>query len=124
MTDSQEAFATEFGRMSANLEQIYDRLTNAINDIMDSTIVSDDQKQRYQEMVEQMTKTILNPVNKKISFLTFKIVEETIKRACLRVQMDAYMPIEADTVAEGFDREAGSTSSYETISHGTRCTWK
>ena len=86
--------------MSANLEQIYDRLTSAINDIMDSTVVSDHNKQRYQEMVEQMTKTILHPVNKKISFLTFKIVEETIKRACLRVQMDAYVPIEADTVNE------------------------
>ena len=48
-------------------------------------MVSEANKQRYQEMVEQMTKTILNPVNKKISFLTFKIVEETIKRACLRV---------------------------------------
>ena len=47
-----------------------------------------------------MTKTIMNPGNKKISFLTFKIVEETIKRACLRVQMDDYMPIEQDTVSE------------------------
>ena len=71
--------------MQGNLEQIYDRLNKAINDIMDSTLVSDENKQRYQEMVEQMTKTIMNPTNKKISFLTFKIVEETIKRACLRV---------------------------------------
>jgi methyl-accepting chemotaxis protein len=85
VTDSQEAFATEFAKMSENIEQIYDRLTKAINDIMDSETVSDENKQRYQEMVEQMTKTILNPTNKKISFLTFKIVEETIKRACLRV---------------------------------------
>ena len=52
---------------------------------MDSTLVSEANKQRYQEMVEQLTKTILNPANKKIAFLTFKIVEETIKRACLRV---------------------------------------
>lgn len=85
VTDSQEAFAAEFAKMSANLESIYDRLTKAINEIMDSTLVSEANKQRYQEMVEQLTKTILNPANKKIAFLTFKIVEETIKRACLRV---------------------------------------
>ena len=36
----------------------------------------------------------MNPVNKKIAFLTFKIVEETIKRVCLRVQMEKLMPID------------------------------
>ena len=47
-----------------------------------------------------MTKTVMNPTNKKISFLTFKIVEETIKRACLRVQIENYMPVEQETLNE------------------------
>ena len=46
-----------------------------------------------------MAKSIINPTNKKISFLTFKIVEEAIKKACLRVQMDSYMFIEQNTVS-------------------------
>ena len=100
VTDSPEAFAQEFARLSANLEQIFDRLTKAINEIMDSTLVSDENKKRHQDMVEQMTKTVMNPTNKKISFLTFKIVEETIKRACLRVQIEDYMPLEQETVTE------------------------
>lgn len=100
VTDSPEAFAQEFARLSANLEQIFDRLTKAINEIMDSTLVSDENKKRYQEMVAQMTKTVMNPTNKKISFLTFKIVEETIKRACLRVQIEDYMPVEQETINE------------------------
>ena len=34
-----------------------------------------------------MTKAVMKPQNQKIAFLTFKIVEETIKRASLKVQL-------------------------------------
>jgi len=40
----------------------------------------------------------MNPVNKKIAFLTFKIVEETIKRVCLKVQIEKLMPVGPETL--------------------------
>ena len=55
--------------------------------------VSDKDKKRYLEMIDQMAKCIMYPVNQKIAFLTFKIVMETIKRAVLKNQIDKYMPI-------------------------------
>lgn len=45
-----------------------------------------------------MAKAIMNPVNKKIAFLTFKIVEETIKRVCLKVEIEQLMPVLPDTI--------------------------
>ena len=44
-------------------------------------------------MVDQMCNAVLDPVNKKVAFLTFKIVEETVKRACLKHQVERLMPI-------------------------------
>ena len=35
----------------------------------------------------------MNPVNKKVAFLTFKIVEETVKRVCLKVEIEKLMPV-------------------------------
>ena len=98
VTDNQETFTVEFERLSANLDSIYERLSGAISDILDSQIVSDIDKIRYQDMIEQMAKAIIKPVNKKIAFLTFKIVEETIKRACLKVQIEKLMPVTQDTL--------------------------
>ena len=43
-------------------------------------------------MVENMTKAVMNPINKKVAFLTFKIVEETVKRIVLKVQTERLMP--------------------------------
>lgn len=40
----------------------------------------------------------MNVQNKKIAFLTFKIVEETIKRVCLKVQTDKLMPVQGETL--------------------------
>ena len=60
---------------------------------MDSDIVGDGEKLRYKDMVEQMTKAVMQAKNKKIAFLTFKIVEETIKRVCLKVEIDKLMPV-------------------------------
>ena len=37
-----------------------------------------------------MVEAIMNPNNKKIAFITFKIVEETIKRSCLRTEIENY----------------------------------
>ena len=53
--------------------------------MMDSNIILDTDRLRYQDMVEWMVKAVMNPVNKKVAFLTFKIVEETLKRAVLKV---------------------------------------
>ena len=66
---------------------------NAIGTTMDSDIVGDGEKLRYKDMVEQMTKAVMQAKNKKIAFLTFKIVEETIKRVCLKVEIDKLMPV-------------------------------
>ena len=85
MTESSEKFADEFARLSTNLDKIYERLTSAISDMMDSNIILDTDRLRYQDMVEWMVKAVMNPVNKKVAFLTFKIVEETLKRAVLKV---------------------------------------
>ena len=49
-------------------------------------------------MVDQMTQAVMAPSNRKIAFLTFKIVEETIKRACLKVQIESLMPVDADSL--------------------------
>jgi len=40
----------------------------------------------------------MNVENKKIAFLTFTIVEESIKRACLKVETDKLMPVNSDTL--------------------------
>lgn len=40
----------------------------------------------------------MKPVNKKIAFLTFKIVEETIKRVCLKVEIEQLMAVHPDTI--------------------------
>lgn len=45
-----------------------------------------------------MVKAVMNPENRKIAFLTFKIVEETIKRACLKEQIENLMPIDSDSL--------------------------
>ena len=47
VTDSQEAFAAEFSRMKANIDKIFESLQKGIEEIMDSTIVSDQDKKRY-----------------------------------------------------------------------------
>lgn len=98
VTDSTETFSKEFERMSGNLDQIHNRLTAAISDVMDPAMVSDNDKLRYQDMVEQMTKSVMKPVNRKIAFLTFKIVEETIKRRCLKCQIERVLPVESETL--------------------------
>jgi hypothetical protein len=41
-------------------------------------------------MVNGMVEAVMNPNNKKIAYITFKIVEETIKRACLRTEIENY----------------------------------
>jgi len=41
-------------------------------------------------MVNSMVEAIMNPNNKKIAFITFKIVEETIKRSCLKTEIENY----------------------------------
>ena len=46
-----------------------------------------------------MSKAIQNPVNKKVAFLTFKIVEETVKRVCLKSEIDRLTPVGPDTIA-------------------------
>ncbi len=65
---------------------------------MDSSIVPDKDKGRYQDMVEHMSKAVLKPANKKIAFLTFKIVEETVKRVCLKCQVDKLLPVLPETL--------------------------
>ena len=65
-------------------------------------------------MVEQMAQAIMNPVNKKIAFLTFKIVEETIKRVCLRVQMEKLMPIDTESV-RAIKRSLGGARSESPV---------
>ena len=98
VTDNTDAFTIEFEKLSANIDKIYDRLTEAINDTMDSAIVSDNDKIRYKDMVEQLTKSVMEAKNKKIAFLTFKIVEETIKRVCLKVEIEKLMPVQPSTI--------------------------
>jgi len=44
VTDSTETFTKEFEKLSANLDSIYERLSAAINDIMDSDAVTDSDK--------------------------------------------------------------------------------
>jgi len=93
VTDSQDTFSAEFEKLSASIDSIYDRLMGAINGPMGSEVVSDSDKLRYRDMVEQMTKAVMKAKNKKIAFLTFKIVEETIKRVCLKVEIEKLMPV-------------------------------
>ena len=50
-------------------------------------------------MVEQMATAVMNPVNKKVAFLTFKIVEETIKRVCLKNDIEELMPVLPECIA-------------------------
>ena len=52
VTDNQETFTVEFEKLSKNLDSIYQRLSDAIRDLMDSQVVSDNDKERYQDMVE------------------------------------------------------------------------
>ena len=49
-------------------------------------------------MLEQMVKAVMNPRNKKVAFLTFKIVEETIKRMVLKAQTEKLMPFKPLTI--------------------------
>ena len=81
----QETFLREFDRLSSNLNDVHAILTNAIANEMDSEVVLDVEKARYQDMVEHMSYAVMNHHNKRIAFLTFKIVEETIKRTALKI---------------------------------------
>ena len=99
VTDNHETFSAEFENLSKNLENVYQRLSDAIRDLMDSNVVPENEKERYQDMVEQMTKAVMNPVNKKVAFLTFKIVEETIKRVCLKNDIEELMPVLPECIA-------------------------
>jgi len=83
VTESQDVFSAEFQKLKENLDSIYESLQNAINEHL-SQFVSDKDCKRYLEMVDQMAKCVMYPVNQKIAFLTFKIVVETIRRAVLK----------------------------------------
>ena len=48
-----------------------------------------------------MVKAVMNPVNKKVAFLTFKIVEETVKRMVLKAQTEKLMPFKPLTIHTG-----------------------
>ena len=86
---SWDAFSREFDRLSANLDEIHLRLTNAISVEMDHPeIISEEERQRYHDMVEHMTHAVMNYRNKRVAFLTYKIVEETVKRAVLKVSIE------------------------------------
>ena len=93
VSDNEEAFSAEFDRLSANIDRIYEQLMATIDNKMDSDYISDDEKLRYMDMVGQMAEAVMKAENKKIAFLTFKIVEESIKRACLKVQTELLMPL-------------------------------
>lgn len=84
VTDDQDAFVADYERVVENIDTIYERLNSALQDVPTSDIVSDADLARYKEMIELMVLAILKPTNKKIAFLTFKIVEETIKKVYLK----------------------------------------
>ena len=74
-------------------------MQNAINEHL-SQGVSERDRKRYLEMVDQMAKCVMYPVNQKIAFLTFKIVVETIKRAVLKSQVEKYLPVDSARIKE------------------------
>lgn len=74
-------------------------MQNAINEHL-SQGVSERDRKRYLEMVDQMAKCVMYPVNEKIAFLTFKIVVETIKRAVLKSQVEKYLPVDSARIKE------------------------
>ena len=47
VTETPDKFSAEFSRLSANLDSIYERLTGAVADMLDTQIVSDSDKLRY-----------------------------------------------------------------------------
>ena len=47
-----------------------------------------------------MLKAVINYKSKKIAFLTFKIVEQSIKSACLKVHVQKLMPVKPNTINE------------------------
>ena len=66
--------------------------------MMDMASVSDSDRLRYQDMLEQMVRAVMNPENKKVAFLTFKVAEETIKRVCLKAQVEKLMPVSRGSI--------------------------
>lgn len=78
---------------------MYESLKKAINENLSDGLSEKDRK-RYEEMVDQMAKCVMYPVNQKIAFLTYKIVVETIKRAVLKSQVEKYMPVETSRIKE------------------------
>ena len=60
---------------------------------MDAPHITDNERGRLQDMIEHMSHAVMNYHNKRIAFLTFKIVEETIKRAVLRATIEKLMPV-------------------------------
>ena len=99
VTESQDAFEAEFQKLKSNLDSIYESLTNAVNEHLSEGVPEKDRK-RYLEMVDQMAKCVMYPVNNKIAFLTFRIVVETIKRAVLKSQIEKFMPVETRKIKE------------------------
>lgn len=91
MTENEEAFSAEFQRLKENLDKVYDKLKFSVESL--SKVVQIRDKRRLLEMVDQMAKCIMYPVNEKIAFITFKIVEETIKRAVVKAEIEEYMPV-------------------------------
>jgi len=118
VTDSQDTFSAEFEKLSASIDSIYDRLMGAINGPMGSEVVSDSDKLRYRDMVEQMTKAVMKAKNKKIAFLTFKIVEETIKRVSLKVEIDKLIPVKPDTL-KSIKKVLHDSSVFKGIDRGS-----
>ena len=92
MAEPQEVFTQEFERLAISLNSVHERLSEAIN-MIDMASISDSDRLRYQDMVEQMVRAVMNPENKKVAFLTFKVAEETIKRVCLKAQVEKLMPV-------------------------------
>ena len=99
VTDQEKAFNDEFDGIRSNIDVIFNQLTQVINDMEMTENLTEADKVRLQEMVNSMVESIMNPVNKKIAFLTFKLVEETIKRTSLRDDTDKYLPMDSDAIA-------------------------
>ena len=97
MAEPEEVFTQEFERLAIGLNSVHERLSEAIN-MIDMASISDSDRLRYQDMVEQMVRAVMNPENKKVAFLTFKVAEETIKRVCLKAEVEKLMPVSRGSI--------------------------
>ena len=89
----------EMKKLNENLDGIVMLLRTTIDQIPESS-ASEKEKARYNDMVDQIILVCKDFKNPKQAYLSFRVVEQTIKRAYINSQIQDYSLVSIETLQD------------------------